>query len=279
MSKAFVDTTILTDALLKPGTKAEAAKTALRRYQRTLLPVYAIKEFKAGPLRYFRWLHNKCAVFKSYAAVLGALHGISRTPQRYLTSTAIEALQLFATQWKDVTPTALSKKYGHDADMDFVLSDSLRLSIRTQIDLAWDERREITTEIVDELDCYVEAAPYLDEKGLMALMPNACEPDRECALAKALKENPEALKRLHAAVPESGRREDQKRARILKDLYRVPKQPLDRENCRALGDAIFAFFCPADSVILTTNLRDHKPLAEALGKEVHTPSDSVPGSS
>jgi hypothetical protein len=271
MSNAFLDTTILTDALLKPGPRAEASRAAIRRYEKTFLPVYAIKEFKAGPLSYFRWVHNKCVIFRSYARVLNALGSIARTPQRYRTSTAIEALEVFAARLKGVTPQGLAKTYGQDADIDVAYSDMLRLSIRTQVDLAWEERRDLTSETVDELDCYTEAAPYIDERGNMQLQPNSCQPQTECSLARRLKKDPEALKRMRDSIVDSDRAENTKRAHVLRDLYRIPKQPLTREKCRSLGDAIFAFFCPIECVILTTNSRDHKPLAEALGKVVETP--------
>jgi hypothetical protein len=39
-----------------------------------------------------------------------------------------------------------------------------------------------------------------------------------------------------------------------------------RKDCQALGDAYFAFFAPDDADILTTNLKDHCPLAESIGK-------------
>ncbi len=58
MTNAFVDTTVLTDATLKIGDVAKIAKIAIKRYGKTQLPVYAIKEFKAGPLKNFVWLHN-----------------------------------------------------------------------------------------------------------------------------------------------------------------------------------------------------------------------------
>jgi hypothetical protein len=44
-----------------------------------------------------------------------------------------------------------------------------------------------------------------------------------------------------------------------------------RETCRDLGDAIFAFFCPSNAVVLTTNLGDHEPLANAIGKKAEKP--------
>jgi hypothetical protein len=50
---------------------------------------------------------------------------------------------------------------------------------------------------------------------------------------------------------------------------------LDNGKCRSLGDAVFAFLAPADSVILTTNVKDHQPLAEALGKSAISPADML----
>jgi len=57
----------------------------------------------------------------------------------------------------------------------------------------------------------------------------------------------------------------------LKKLAVHPNSRFDREDCRALGDAYFALFAPADADILTTNLKDHRPLAEALGKTAVSP--------
>jgi hypothetical protein len=49
MSKAFVDTTVLTDILLKPGSMlAKKARTALARYEESQLPVYAELSSKVG---------------------------------------------------------------------------------------------------------------------------------------------------------------------------------------------------------------------------------------
>jgi hypothetical protein len=90
-----------------------------------------------------------------------------------------------------------------------------------------------------------------------------------------MKSKPEMLEKLRASIPETSTRdEDRKRRAALKQLLR-PKSNIDRETCRELGDAVFAFFCPDDAVILTTNIRDHKPLAEALGKKAQTPAEAI----
>src|SRR5579871_2392092 len=90
MSDAFVETTVLTDLLLKPGTAKNARATAaLRRYSKTLLPVYSIKEWKAGPLDYFAYLHDKLFVTGSLRKTFAA---IAALPSGYRKSTSMEAL-------------------------------------------------------------------------------------------------------------------------------------------------------------------------------------------
>jgi len=58
---------------------------------------------------------------------------------------------------------------------------------------------------------------------------------------------------------------------LRKQLINTPKILLDRDQCRWLGDAVFAFFCPEDAVILTTNIGDHQRLAKAVGKRAEKP--------
>jgi hypothetical protein len=68
MNKAYVETTILTDVLIKPGSKNEGvAKAAFSRYTETLLPVYSIKEWKKGPLDHYAYVHDKLVQTKSVA--------------------------------------------------------------------------------------------------------------------------------------------------------------------------------------------------------------------
>jgi hypothetical protein len=92
--KAFVETSVLTDALLKPGVRSSAAISAINGFDESLLPVYAIKEFKAGPLRKFCWFHAKLSTTKSFSRSVEQLRRMASTPQRYFTSTALEALEL-----------------------------------------------------------------------------------------------------------------------------------------------------------------------------------------
>ena len=94
MARAFVETTVLVDALLKRRSDTGIkAIEALRRFETTELPVYAIKEFQSGPLKNFAWFHNKLATTKSFAAAVTALQKMAMTPRRYTVATALEGLR------------------------------------------------------------------------------------------------------------------------------------------------------------------------------------------
>ena len=265
MTKAYVETTILTNALLKPGTdKQVAALAAISSFDTSLLPVYAIKEWKAGPLRTYSYVHDKLVVTRSLAETLDAVSSLH--PMRaYMKSTSLEA-------W--TAATRLLEQSSGTVPTD-ELVDRYRLALATLIKTSWRKRRKITTETIQDLNCYTEAEPKIDKKGLFDFNPTKCERDCACHLAEALKSKPELLEKLRAAIPEdSSRTEDKKRRAALKLLLRA-KGNFDRDACRELGDAVFAFFCPNDAVILTTNMRDHKVLAEALGKRAQSPTDAV----
>jgi hypothetical protein len=266
MSDAYVETTVLTDLLLKPKTpKQERAKAALARYEKTILPVYSIKEWKAGPLSYFAYLHDKLVVTQSFRDTLQAISALARGSYRQ--STSIEALVAAAT-----IAGSQPAKSGGAADSDEDVADSYRLALVSLIIRSWRKRRSITTEVVGDLPCYVESEPRIGKDGLLDLKPRQCERDQECCLALELKSEPKLLEALRNAIPEkSARREDQKRRQALKQLIKHPKEKVNRETCCDLGDAIFAFFCPNDAVVLTTNLRDHEPLARSIGKNAEKP--------
>jgi hypothetical protein len=153
---------------------------------------------------------------------------------------------------------------------DEELADRYRLAIELLIKRAWKKRRETADETIQELECYTEASPRL-VNGTFDLSPKLCDAQKECCLADSLRRERGKLKSLRDAIPEnSTRREDVRRRQALKQLMNT-NQTLTREQCTSLGDAIFAFFAPTDADILTTNVRDHQPLAAAIGKTVDKP--------
>lgn len=268
--KAYVETTVLTNVLLKPGSEKEAeAKSALSRYEETLLPVYSIKEFKAGPLDHYAYVHDKLVQTRSLAHTLAAVNSLNPITEARRKSTSLEALaaaaQLDSTQPRTIRP---------DSPADEEMADRYRYALATLIILRWQRRRKVTTKTIQDLECYTEAQPKIGKDGFFDLTPKECAHDRHCCLWGELKldENKSLLTALRNAIPEASQGyEDKNRRKVLKHLINTPKLPLDREQCRWLGDAVFAFFCPKDAVILTTNIRDHQRLAKAIGKRAQQP--------
>jgi hypothetical protein len=260
-SKAYVDTTVLCDALLKHDANGAAARQALKAYQQTILPVYAIKEFKAGALNYWIWLHNKLVLTKSVADTLAAIDSVMGQ-QSNRARTAQQALVSVMAPLKMVPLT------------DIEGADLYRLAIARIIISAWNKRRSLTTDVADELPCYAEASPVIARRtGLFENPGMSCRlhSTAECCMSMNLKARGEDLGFLLDAMKGLSRREDTKRRAVLHKLKNTPKRLMDAKDCRNLGDAVFALYAPADAVILTTNVKDHAPLANALGKEAVLP--------
>jgi hypothetical protein len=209
---------------------------------------------------------------KSFSKAMKRIHSISRTPQRYLTSTSIEAVATASySALGQMTPAEAQAKYGSEISLDSIAADELRINLHSIILRAWRKRRRVTTSVVNPLSCYDEIDP-VEERGLIVVTPRGCIPGSTCVLARQFREKQKEVEALKAALEASGGtgREHQKRYQALRELTRK-SGPFDHEKCRALGDAVFALLAPEDATILTTNLKDHKPLAEALGKSVVAP--------
>lgn len=269
MAKAYLDTTIIADILLKNGSPdALKAKQALNRFDSAEIHGYAIKELKAGPLQNFAWMHNKL-VAHGWAKAIGALQRMSLTPKRYTTSTALEALRQAAQSLRSPTLSELTEQYGAAATLESIMKDRYRLSIAAIVKKAWKQRYKYGA-LSYPLACYVESPPSIDKAGWLNVKPTRCE--KLCCLTDDLRANAAALKAMRGVIisQASGRREDQRKTSALRQVLRH-KDGVDEDVCRSLGDTVFAFFAPNDSVILTTNVRDHEPLANCLGKSVEKP--------
>jgi predicted nucleic acid-binding protein len=253
-SRAFVDTTILANVLLKTGPLHEAAEKALRRYDRTSLPVYAIKEWKRGQLAVYVLYHNHLKRTRSWSQTHQILAKWFKTPRRQGTLPEADAAAVLR-----IRPNILIK------DWDVQLAEHYRLALKTLIYESWNQRRDVTTETILNLDCYVEAPPRDRRNGEIDLAPQDCKGGGECCLADRLRARRELLIKLRDSIS-GGSRENSRREEALSRIISHHNLPFDRKQCRALGDAYFVIFAPGDSVILTTNLKDHQPLAAAIGK-------------
>jgi hypothetical protein len=270
---AFVDTTVLTDALLKEGERKKKAEQSLAAFDRSELPVYAIKEFKAGPLQHYVYLYNKLSKTGSFSKTLEALKKLPHPYHKRKQSTALEALSAI---WEEVGQENLSEiteEASGDPDLDSFVTDRIRLGVKRKILKAWRRRRNLTSDVVNKLPCYQESEPR-ERRGELHLDDKKCDPSPECCMAEDFRADDEATSSLMGAIeelPES--RENGRRYSVLKALHENANTRINNKECRHLGDAVFAFYCPPGSTILTTNVKDHRALAKALGKGAIKPEE------
>lgn len=260
----FVDTTVLVEALIKQKEQRRRAKAAIRSYQRSVLPIYAIKEFKAGALKGYRWAHNRLVDLGSF---IETVNFINRQFPTNVKSSAQEALAMGMAVFKGSELATASTI----VETQRMMADSARLHIRRRIFEGWRERRKITTEIMDELTCYAEVPPaYNEETGYIDDDRTECDLSDECCLAETLRSRRSPLRKLISAIKLSNRPEDLRRKKALYLLLERGKNSnFGNEACRNLGDAYFVLRCPTGCAILTTNFSDHVRLGSALKKEVH----------
>jgi hypothetical protein len=273
MPDAFVETTVLTDFLLKKDGSEVRARVAFEKYQTANAPQFAWKEFKRGPLANFVWAHNKLAETGSFIQALSALQRMSRSPRRYLTSTAIQALHTgFAGLFDSATLQSLKGEYGEEKlSLDKLHADLLRLEIKKAIYSSWGRRKLILGAVFQPLKCYPDRE-LTDSKMRIELDPRDCPKDCDCCLKDEMVRRRKSLELMRNSLRDGGsRNEIARRIRVLRQIEKHPNTRMSAKECRDFGDAYFALFCPDNAVIITTNIRDIEPLATSLGVKVEAP--------
>lgn len=264
----FVETTVLTDFLLKKDSSRDQARDALGRFGRRLVPEYAHKELKLGPLQAYFWICEKFQETGTFQGGIEALYRLSRTLQRNKLSTAIKAIA-------DATAFAMRvglSQEGKELDEagDRRLAILYRVELQRTIINAWNGRHSVG-ELYDKLRCYANADISL-VGDRVDLRPNNCATETSCGAQGCITKNVQDLKTVRkAVVAGEKKRENDRRSAILKRLSNRPNDPITKQECRWIGDAYFAVAAPKETVILTTNFKDIEPMATALGKKVSRP--------
>ncbi|MFO1133275.1 MAG: hypothetical protein U1E16_14845 [Hyphomicrobiales bacterium] len=262
--KAFIETTILVDGLLKTKRRRAQVRQALSSFDEAFLPQYAIKEMKLGPLHGFVWFHNKLVATPNLPDALNALHGVIRSPKKNLAATAMEALIVAEESIASLRYLPESLGSISPARRERLRRAEMINSLRVHILLAWRKRRKTFTRVVSSLSCFVEDEIVLKNDVIdCGRLKCAHQP---CCLRDEFATRPDDLMKLMKVCGAGTRDEDRRRHKALRQLVRTPNRELDSKLCRSLGDAVFALQAPGDAVIVTTNIKDIEPLAAALGK-------------
>lgn len=278
MTTTIIDTTVLTDALLKTGSAADAARSALAE---ALVPHYAIKEFRCGPFMNFVYAHN---VLVEAGTVSGARERIRRLPpiRQYLKRTAEEALAEAESDFYRRKPAGMQRRWrelaaesGRDVTGDSLMAGQFRRFLRRRIDRAWAQSCEHERHAIGRLACFQNDRVKDHPDGTLTPRSHKCVAD--CVLSVrdgGVFEGRDAEIRVLIGVVEAqeAKEENRKRVSALRVLVDQPQEVLSNDACRGLGDAVFALLCPPGGTILTTNLKDHEPLALALGKTARRPT-------
>jgi hypothetical protein len=208
-------------------------------------------------------VHNKLADTKSFDKTMNWLARNRRKLNLLLTG--LEALTSGSSV---VVGSELAAAQTHP-ETDRMKAEIVMLELRRLIHKAWADRRKITLEIVQELECFQEDAPYHDDQTGMIFNPHSkCPTNQDCAYAPCLRFRKSELGTLLTVISGSTRAEDVRRRAALHTLKNTPNRLFEDKECRGLGDAYFALHCAERATILTSNVKDHKPLAESLGREV-----------
>ena len=206
---------------------------------------------------------------------MAALQRMSRSPRRYLTSTAIQALHTaFVTTFRGVPWSELGRTYGKDVDADLLIADALRLKLKQLIFHSWSQRKSLFGGQTYILICYPDRE-IKESKPLLNIVPVDCPNGEECCLKAPLvaRANDIAIVRT-ALASDDGRQETVRRRQFLRQMERRPDSRMGNRQCQQFGDAYFVLFCPPGAVIITTNERDIKPMADALGISVANPKNA-----
>lgn len=275
MSKAFVDTTVLCDAIgLSSSTKAQStALTALAQYKQTQTPIYGLKELRSGPLASWILTYNVLVSSKTIEEAADRLNRQSsyRPRQASVVSRALIS---------GLVAVVETMKSGGKTDVNFDEKAELENHLLRRILTSWSKRRSVVSQVVQPLVCFIDDELELVNKQIRFAGTGAgCVTDASCGAAIELKKHPSEIEKLLVALrpPKkkgqefSEKRETSRRRGALKEVLARSPDKFPRKDCRALGDAYFSIMAPTDCEILTTNLSDFKPMAEALGKKLKSP--------
>jgi len=132
----------------------------------------------------------------------------------------------------------------------------------------WLERED--PRVSHRLACYEHRALTVLHDGGLDDGVRRCA--RACSLGSILETSQEDVAKLIATLGSLEQKpENVKRREALEWVSVNVGAAPDHDRCRALGDAVFAVLCAPGGTIVTTNTKDHDPLARALNKSVRRP--------
>ena len=211
--------------------------------------------------------HNKIVEASSWQEATSVIRS-NIGPRKNLPATALQAVGDFLGSIGKELPADIGLRYPGMTLENAQLAE-LQIWLKQRILRAWRKRRNITSAVISPLSCYVESGIKTLLSKQLDDSPVRCGVN-DCSLRERYRHRLPELKLLEDACIGT-KPEVVKRRQALDRLRSHPTKQYEEKHCRALGDAVFALDCPAGGEILTTNVVDHKPLADALNITVRRP--------
>ena len=268
-----VDATVLTDALLKVGTPAAVAARAAMNGAAVM--GYALKEVRHGPFGNFVYAHEVLVAEGTYTAAMARIECVAQ--QRYKQRTALEALRVALTEVLGEDAEAMgstlrtaAQEMGGGPTVDEIMA---RQTAGVLARVLWSAHAEMLTlaaSATDALTCFVMHPLRRRRDGSIDDGVRKCP--QACALGGLLAARGADVNALIGVVAGlQTKPENVHRLEALQWVAANPGASPSIDYCRALGDAVYALLCPAGGTVVTTNLADHAPLTNALGKHAKAP--------
>lgn len=270
MTGSFLDTTVVVHIAdnVEPGkTKGEAF---IQANQPAESPYYALRELLDGHIQNLCVTHNVLQAAENPAEALLVLH--RRSPAEGRKKEA--KLLVLATA---LNATFAGNPSGGRGDQKREMLQYIALKVNG----LWRRAHKLkNVNLVQSLGCFNDGKIKYGIAGELR-GPNdsfGCIKTERCAAAAYLYDNKsDLIKMIDALHPNNLdpsvalKNENQQRRKALKELQVKGPNEFHKGRCRALGDAYFAAMCPAGSVVVTSNTRDHIPLCLALSKKAVEP--------
>lgn len=264
---SFVDTTVVVEAGENSEDWLGHFKPHLEAEPPAEIPHYAFRELSAGLLQTLATAHNRLVQTASPAE---AMQQVLRLPQ-VVGRTREGQLKALVT--------ALAEALGLPGNAKEPMYTSARRQMCQSLSIIvaklWrNARNQSCTRHVQPLGCFGSGELTLDGKLIAGPQGRwECDKNSRCAAAEYLHEKPGEMAKIVQFLQAAGdaKRETVQRRKALKDLTENGPIKFNKRGCRALGDAYFAIMCPPGSVVVTTNLVDHEPLAKSVGKTAINP--------
>ncbi len=264
--KIFIETTIMTDYLLKDKNKVN---NVLYNYNRKITSNYVRMEFKKTPLNYLIYLHNKAVSCKNITEVHEAINKLSSNYHKYRLLSTLENVTNFYKNVFEKRPSEIIIECGN-----MTLNEYLREKAISHFSLlirkCWRKFDETVDEIINPMECFVDIQPPYKKGRIYRDDTRTCKKSQnKCNIRGFINENRGTFNNILNKLQEMGAvdQETKKRRKSLKRILRTENKQVTIEDCRACSDAIIAVEAPEGAAIFNNNKKHYDPICDAIGKK------------